>query len=214
MDASDLQTAGRSRDASALLRGSGLFAAREVQILVLCPRLAEFDMQAVICETPSLLTRSPAQSCHAGFGFTDCFELFNPDRLHGGPKGILERIVGYIIDALKLQDAAFGIVNTLLQSAPSYPGTQVPAEGLDWRKATAVEMACIGRLLLVPLLGAPSSESGTLDDLMDLLTCESFQQDRLPFLDKRGQRMISCGFVQCIWSGRPCVTWPCTPTSR
>ena len=118
------------------------------------------------------------QCALAGFGFTSCYDLFNPDRLHGGPKGILERIVKYIKIALEATEVgqgrrpsrtAYADANDLLLAAPGFPGLRLPKLGLDWPRITATEMAALARLLVVPLSGAPRTENGTLADLQELL---------------------------------------------
>ncbi len=118
------------------------------------------------------------QSALAGFGFIDCFELSNPDRLHGGPKGLLERIVRYAKDALRAADVrpprqpagtAYATVSQMLKTAPGFPGLRLPGQGLDWPMITATEMAAVARMMLIPLSGAPCNDNGTLPDLVDLL---------------------------------------------
>lgn len=111
---------------------------------------------------------SALQSPHAGFNLTDLYDLFNPDRLHMGPKGILERIVKYIKAAL-VDVGSLQSVNEALLASPRFPGCRVTSKGLEWDKITATEMAVLARVLVVPLADARSDVSGRLEDLGELL---------------------------------------------
>ena len=93
------------------------------------------------------------QSCLAGFALTDCYRLLNADRLHGGPKGLIERDV-LMKNGLAADEELLRTVNAALLDTPSFPGMEIPKAGLLWPRIIATEMSALSKALLVSLLKA------------------------------------------------------------
>ena len=145
------------------------------------------------------------QSVLAGLAFTDCYALLQPDRMHMGSKGIVERCVisaESFLTALEMY-----LLRGYLASLNPFPALRLPAAGLDSAGITATEMASLGRVLPVALLLAGDAEP--VREAVTLLTGET-----LSLCSTVKGRHIICDKqdVQGSWSGSLCAMRPAIHT--
>ena len=123
------------------------------------------------------------QSVLAGFAFTDCYTLLQPDRMHMGSKGIVERCVRHAESFLSTPEMY--LLRGYLASLKPFPALRLPAAGLDSAGITATEMASLGRVLPVALLLADDAEQ--MREAVILLTGETLRKSLgLSVLQRKG----------------------------